>query len=284
VTECLIKAIEARTMEVGFPPPSKPTGTHDRAEDMRYTEELTAFGRAAEAVRRKQVLLDMRQGWVLTDYFYAQMIDFEHSPASLKENMGQMVYGMDVERVRHAAEQVAFLPAGSGELVRRAPVQPSGMQLAEKMMLEGHLTDAEVIADKVLADPSQNHADALYVKARISLMEDDPKDSFEQFQQVLKASNSPHTTAWAHIYLGRLYDTKVPAERGRAIAEYKAAMTVPGVQPDAQAAAQSGLSKAFNVPRIVHEQEDDTPVDPSGKAEKQAYKPDTPDPPATPHL
>ena len=272
VTECLIKAIEARTVYVGFAPPARPTGAKVRSDDLRYTEELSSYERQAEIVRRQQVALDMRQGWVLTDYFYGEFLKFEHQPAGLGETMGEMVYGMDVGRVRHTAEQIDFLPQGSGEFVSRAPRRPTGLILAEKLMLEGKPDEAEEIADKALADPNQDHGDAMYLKARAVLMQGDPQDSFDEFGEALKASHNPHTLAWAHIYLGRLYDIKDPPERQHALTEYKAALAVPAVPPDAQAAAQKGLKVAFEVPKVVHEE--DGPVDPSGKAEKEAYKPD----------
>jgi len=274
VTECMIKAIEARTMAVGFPAPVKPQGTKARAELARYDEELSAYDHQAEDVRRKQVTLDMRQGWVLTEYFYEQFSRFEHDAAGLGEAMGEMVYGMDVDRVRHSVQQIDFLPATSGEFVTRAPRALTGMMLAEKKMLEGDLDGADAIADKALADPTQDHGDALYVKARVLLMQGDPKDSEEGFDQVLKISHNPHTLAWTHIYLARLYDIKDPPERAHALTEYKAALGVPAVPPDAQAAAKNGLKVAFEVPKVVHQEEE--PLDPSGKAEKEAYKPDPP--------
>jgi hypothetical protein len=281
LTECLIKAIEARTMDVGIARPVKPVGTRARQDLARYDEEMSAYDREAEAVRRKQVELDMRQGWVLVDYFYGQMILMEHDGISLNERMGEMVYGMDVGRVEHQAEQIAFLPEGSGEFVRRVPRAPTGMMLAEKKMLEGDLDGARAIADKALQDPQQDHAEAEFVVARVDLMEGDPESSMAGFAQVLKSSANPRTMAWAHIYRGRLFDTKEPPERGNAVAEYKAAMAVPGVQPDARAAAELGVKQPFTVPKTVHEAED--PIDPTGKAEKDAYKPETATPPATPH-
>ena len=274
VTECIIKAIEARTMNVGFPAPVKPQGTKARSDLAKYDEELSAYDRQAEDVRRKQVTLDMRQGWVLTEYFYQQFIQFEHQPAGLSESMGEMVYGMDVERVKRSAQQIDFLPQPSGDFVARAPRQLTGMMLAEKKMLEGDLDGADAIAEKVLADPKQDHGDAMYVKARVVLMEGDPKESFTGFEDVLKVSHNPHTIAWAHIYLGRLYDIKDPPERQHAISEYKAALAVPAVPPDAQAAAQIGMKKAFEVPKVVHQEEEE--LDPSGKKEKEAYRPGPP--------
>jgi tetratricopeptide (TPR) repeat protein len=275
VTECMIKAIEARTMNVGFSPPVKPTGSRARVELAKYDEELGSYQRQAEVVRRRQVVLDMRQGWVLVDYFYNEFAKFEHQPEGLGEAMGEMVYGMDVQRVRHDAMQIAFLPVGSGEVVNRVAKAPSGLALAEKKMLSGDLDGAEELADRALADPKQDHSDAMYMKARVMLMQGDPKDSLDDFEDVLRSSHNPHTLAWSHVYLGRLYDTKDPPERQHAIAEYKAALNVPAIPPDARAAAEKGVKVAFDVPKVVHQEEE--PLDPSGKAEKAAYKPDEPE-------
>ena len=275
LNECLVKAIEARTLDTGLTPPSKPSGTRERVDLARYDEELATYNRQAEDARRKLVDLDMRQGWVMTDYFYNQLISLEKTTEGLGENIGQMVYGMDVGRERHHAEQIVFLPVGSGEYVKRAPRQLTPMQLAEKRMLEGNLEGAQEIADKALADPKQtpeDHAEALYVKARVDLLEGDPETSGTELAEVLKTATSPRTQAWAHIYLGRLSDIKVPAERQQAIAQYKAALGTPGVTPDAKAAAEASLKNPFVVPKVVHEEEQ--PLDPTGKAEKEAYKPD----------
>lgn len=275
LTECLIKAAEARTMDTGYVAPLKPTGTRARTDLARYDEELATYERQAGVVRRKQVELDMRQGWVMTEYFYNQLAEQERDPESLSERMGQMIYGMDVSREQHRAQQIAFLPEGSGEFVRRVPRPPSPMMQAEKLMLEGKLNDAMLIAEKSLADPGQPHADALYLKARIDLMEGDPESSQSEFEEVLKGANgNPHTAAWAHVYLGRLYDIKIPAERPHALAEYKAALAIPGVPPDARAAADKGLKIPFVVPTVIHQKEEE--LDPSGKAEKEAYKPEPP--------
>ena len=56
----------------------------------------------------------MRQGWILVDYFYNQLGLMDKSGTSLKDEIGPMVYGMEIERERHHAEQISFLPTGSG--------------------------------------------------------------------------------------------------------------------------------------------------------------------------
>jgi tetratricopeptide (TPR) repeat protein len=277
ITECLIKAVEARTMDVGISKPTKPTAVKQRAEIEQYNADLSAYEREAEATRRKAVDLAMRQGWVLTEYFYNQVGQMEKESVSLKEYMGEMVYGMDVERERHHAQQIAFLPSGSRDVLRRAPQQLTGLQLAEEKIFKGDLDGASDIANKVLADPKGDHAQAHYVLARVNLMQRQPGAAFADFQEVLDSSKDPRTLAWSHIYLGRLYDVK--DDRKKAVAEYQAALTVRDAQPDTKAAAEKGIKEPFVAPKVAHqkeEEDDDAPLDPSGKAEKDAYRPPPP--------
>jgi tetratricopeptide (TPR) repeat protein len=278
LTECLIKAIETQTMDVGIPKPQRPgAAVKARAELERYDAETSAYDHDAEAVRRKAVDLAMRQGWVLVDYFYAQIGTMEKEGISLKDNMGQMVYGMDVDRERHKDQQIAFLPEGSHDVLRRATTQLTGLQLAELKIFKGDLAGASEIANKVLADSAGDHAQAHYVLARVNLLQRQPGAAIGDFQEVLDTSKNPRTIAWSHIYLGRLYD--IMPDRERAVAEYQAALVVRDAQPDTKAAAEQGIKHPFVAPKAEHQtpdESDDTPLDPSGKAEKDAYRPPPP--------
>ncbi len=278
LTECLIKAIETRTMDVGIPKPQRPgAAVKARADLERYDAEMSAYDREAEAIRRKAVDLAMRQGWVLVDYFYAQIGTMEKDAISLKDNMGQMVYGMDVDRERHKDQQIAFLPEGSHDVLRRATTQLTGLQLAELKIFKGDLSGASEIANKVLADPAGDHAQAHYVLARVNLLQRQPGAAIGDFQEVLDTSKNPRTLAWSHIYLGRLYD--VMPDREKAVAEYQAALVVRDAQPDTKAAAEQGIKQPFIAPKVEHQapdESDDAPLDPSGKAEKDAYRPPPP--------
>ena len=145
-------------------------------------------------------------------------------------------------------------------------------------MLKGDLDGASAIANKVLADPSGDHSGAHYVLARVNLMERQPGAAVNDFQEVLDTSKDPRTLAWSHIYLGRLYDIQPQPDRQKAIAEYQAALTVRDAQPDTKAAAEAGLKQPFVAPKAPNQPADDdnAPFDPSGKAEKDAYRPPPP--------
>ncbi len=276
ITECLIKAIEAQTMDVRLAKPKRPDAVKQRADIERYDADLAEYDRQAEMVRRKAVDLDVHQGWVLVDYFYGKLGQMEKESISLKDDIGEMVYGMDVDRERRQAEQVVFLPVGTHDFVRRAPRQLSGLDLAEKKLIGGDVNGAGELAKAALADPNGDHARAFYMQARIDLMQRQAGAAIDNFEQTLKTSKDPRTLAWSHIYLGRLYD--VVPDREKAVAEYKAALTVRDGQPDTKAAAEKGLKEPFVAPgtQRTSEPDDDAPLDPSGKAEKDSYRPPPP--------
>jgi hypothetical protein len=276
LTECLIKSVEIHTMDVGIPKPQKPEANASRAAFGRYSDAMGAYERHAEAVRQQHVDLTMRQGWVLTAYFYEKLGQMEKEGVGLKDDIGEMVYGMDVDREAHRDKQIEFMAQGTHDVVTRVPRQLSGLELAEMKLLKGDEDGASAIAKSVLADPQGDHAQAHYLLARLDLMQRQPGAAIGDFQETLKSSKDPRTLAWSHIYLGRLYD--VMPDREKALAEYRAALAVRDSQPDTKAAAESGLKQPFAAPGQQHQADPDAdaPIDPSGKAEKDAYRPPPP--------
>jgi tetratricopeptide (TPR) repeat protein len=279
ITECMIKAIEAHTMDAGIPKPEKTT-SHERIDQERYTSEMTVYERQTEAARRNAAELSMRQGWVLTGYFYDALSQMQRDGSSLKDSIGQMVYGMDIGREAHHDQQIVFLPETPHEVVRRAPRQPTGLDLAEMKLFKGDKDGADEIAEKVLASPTGDHARANYLIARINLLDQEPDDAVTHFRAALETSRDPRTLAWCHIYLGRLYDMQQTPDRKKAVAEYHLALNLRDDRPDTKAAAEAGIRAPFAPPKREampdSDDNDNTPVDPTGKAEKEAYKPPPP--------
>ena len=271
ITECLIKAIEARTMDTGLTPPAKPAGMRERVDFEKYDAAKSLYERQTEASRRNAADLATRHGWVLTNYFYQQLIEEERNSVSLKDNIGQMVYGMDVDRQAREAKQIAFIPEASHDVVRRVALPPTGLRLAEMKLMQGNAQAAEDLAKKALADPAGDHAEANYILARIALLQRQPEEAMTHFQATLSSARNPHTVAWSHIYLGRLYD--VQPDRKKAVQEYQAALAVPGAQADTRTAASTGLKTPFALPKAQAPVEQEDGIDPSGKAEKDAYDP-----------
>lgn len=282
ISECMIKAIEAQTLEVGLPRPAKPNPAKervDRVDQERYTAEMVVYDRQTAAARRNQAELYMRQGWVLAGYFYDRLGEMEREGSSLKDSIGQMVYGMDVDRERHHDEHITFVAEASHDVVKRAPRQLKGLDLAEMKLMKGDKDGANEIAEQVLATKEGDHAKANYLIARIDLLDQNPTDAVTHFQAALETSRDPRTLAWCHIYLGRLYDMQQEPDRKKALSEYRLALNLRDDRPDTKAAAEAGLRAPFAPPKreampdAQPDQDDNAPIDPTGKAEKDAYKP-----------
>ena len=125
-----------------------------------------------------------------------------------------------------------------------------------------------------MADPAGDHGRAQYLLARVDLMEGQPDKAMEGFEATLKLSQDPRTMAWSHIYLGRLYDNMNPPDRTHAVAEYQAALAARDARPDTRQAAESGIKQPFALPRRAQQpKDDDADFDPTGKAQKEAYRP-----------
>ncbi|HEX4650697.1 MAG TPA: hypothetical protein VH250_04260, partial [Granulicella sp.] len=233
ITECMIKAVEAHTMAIDLPLPVRPDPSAqrvDRVDQERYDAEMLIYERQAEATRRNTVDLDMRHGWVLTQYFYEQLAAMQRDGTSLNDDIGPMVYGMDISREAHRDQQIAFVPDPTQEILHRAPRQLTGLDLAETKLLTGDMDAAVAIANKILAETgpqhTEDHAGAHYLLARADLLSQDPEKAVTEFHAALDISRDPRTLAWCHIYLGRLYDMEQVPDRKRALEEYHLALNL----------------------------------------------------------
>lgn len=245
VIECLIKAIEARTMDTGIPDVKIPPGLSQSEADP-YLHARSVAEAKREVVRQLTVNHDMTQGYVLTQYFYNQLKTFEKAPESLDEAIGPMVYGMDISVETHRAKQITFDAHGDGEMMHRSPAQPQGLDLAELKLMKGDVAGAQALAEKALADHNDaGRAD--FILARVDLMNGKINDAQAAFRGTLAASKDARMLAWSHIYLGRILD--VEDQRDQALVEYKAALTVRDGQPDTKEAAEAGLKAPFQLPQ-----------------------------------
>ncbi len=247
--ECLIKAVEARTMDTGIPEYKIPAGV-DRSQLPRYEHERELYRQKVDAVKWAAVGHDMRQGYVLTQYFYEQLLQFEKDPASLKDTIGEMVYGMDVDQQVHRARQTQFDTLADEDVLQRSkPRQLTGLDLAEAKLASGDVAAASAMAQKVLAQPTDSVAStadaarAHFILARVDLLTGHPDQAVEEFQKTIATSKEQRLLAWSHIYLGRMLDLE--CKRDDALAEYKEALADRDGQLDTRLAAERGAKTAY---------------------------------------
>jgi tetratricopeptide (TPR) repeat protein len=270
VIESMIRAIEARTMETGVAIPRIPENTAHSELDPLYRAH-TAAAQKDNAIREARVGRDMTEGYVLTQYFYTQLIPFERSPASLKESIGEMVYGMDVPQEVGRLKNIHFVEEGSSDIVRRTPSRPHGLDLAELDLVKGDPKMAADLSETALKQHTAEAARANFILARADLMSGRIDDAEVAFRETIRLSSDPRMLAWAHIYLGRILD--VEEKREDAVAEYKSALSVRDSQPDTRSAAEKGVKEPFALPKHEAPDGDDDTGDPPSKTQAPAATP-----------
>lgn len=248
VVECLIRAIEYRTMNTGVPVYKVPDNIR-RSDFEEATQRHNETVREAEAVRQKAVAKSMHEGFILTRYFYNQLITFEKQPESLKESIGKMVFGMDVQSELNKVKHIQFVSQTTRDVVQR-PEGPSGLDLAEAKLIKGDTKGAEKLAREALAAGSGEPGRANFILARAAILQSNIPAARSDFEETVRQAKDPRMLAWAHIYLGRIDD--VEHQRDQALGQYRAALAVRDGQPDTKHAAESGLKQPYTVPEQVH--------------------------------
>ena len=194
----------------------------------------------------------MSQGYILTAYFYDQLKPFEGDPASLKDSIGEMVYGMDVDAEIRRSKTIPFAAEGSQDVVHRVPRTLRGLDLAEMKLMKGDTAAAAELAQQALSQHTGDPARANFILARCAILNRNTQAAVDGFEDTIKESKDPRLLAWSHIYLGRIYD--INDRRDEALEEYKAALTVRDGQTDTRQAAEKGLKEPWAVPHAAPRQ------------------------------
>ena len=228
VTESLVRAVEARF--IGSRPGS---GKSHSKQD--------------EALREAAVSDAMREGYVLTQYFYETLKDFEKEPAGLKDSYGNWLYNLNLSREQKRAREIVFKQSASPELVHASkPMQVGLVDAAESKLSAGDFASAEDLAKAALQRKNEDPARAMFLLARAATARNDRTAARSYFEETLKIAMEPRLVAWSHIYLGRMLDLQ--QEREAALAHYKAALSAGDPTPDTRSAAERGIAQAYAPP------------------------------------
>jgi hypothetical protein len=224
VTECLVRAIEIRT-----------TGS-----------------KAAEAMRAQAVDDAVKQGYILTRYFYDAVVAFEKDPAGIRGAYSAFLDNVDVKKEAKAASEVKFASTTTPELVRLSRPEERRMLLtAEKRLAAGDPKGAQELAQMALDKKIGDQGRALFILAEVAVANKNRDGAQDNFQKAIAASQDPTVLGWSHVYLGRILDMK--EDREAALQEYRAALNTGGGLPEIKAAAQRGLEQAYEPPAKAQE-------------------------------
>ncbi len=220
VTECLIRAVEART---------------------------AGNSKEAEVLRERAVEASMEQGFILTQYFYDALVQFEKGPTGFRNVFGSMLLSINVGKEQRRAAQVQFATSADPELLHLSrPNEGKLLKTAEQRLSAGDSASAQKLAQEALDEKSEDPGRALFILAQAATMNRKINDARDYFQKALQNSREPKVVAWSHIYLGRIFDLQ--EDRDAAIGEYRAAASASASLPEAKAAAEQGLQQPYEPP------------------------------------
>ena len=219
VTECLVRAIEIRT-----------TGS-----------------KAEEAMRAQAVDDAVKQGYILTRYFYGAVVAFEKDPVGIRGEYSGILENVDLKKEEKAASEVQFASAAAPELVRLSrPEERRMLVTAEKRLAAGDPKGAQELAQTALDKKIGDQGRALFILAEVAVANKNRDGAQDNFQKAIAASKDPTVVGWSHVYLGRILDMK--EDREAALEEYRAALNAGGGLPEIKAAAEHGLEQAYEPP------------------------------------
>lgn len=221
VTECLVRAVEARTI-----------GSPKTPEADRLQELDTADG----------------EGYVLTRYFYEALIKFEKDPAGMRAAYAEMLNGIDVGREMKRTALIQFSGEAAPELLHLARPRNENLLLkAERRLAAGDSETAQKLAQEALDEQQEDAGRALFILAEVATHNKDMEGARSYFERALQVAHEPTVVAWSHIYLGRIFDLK--EERDIAVDHYRAAAEAAGTAlPDAKHAAEHGIEAPYEPP------------------------------------
>jgi hypothetical protein len=219
-TECLIRAIEART---------------------------TGSSKTPETQRQQLVEQSVEQGFILTPYFYEALVKFEKSPAGLRIAYGDLIGSIDVHKEEKSAAQIKFASRADQELLHLSrPTEGKLLVSAEQHLSSGDAEAAKKLAQQALDEKKEDPGRALFILAQVATMNRDMQGARNYFEQALDVAHEPKVVAWSHIYLGRIFDLQ--EDRAAALDQYRAALSAGGSLPEAKAAAQRGIEQPYEPP------------------------------------
>jgi tetratricopeptide (TPR) repeat protein len=217
VTECFIRAIEART---------------------------GGSAKALEAERVQAVENSAQQGFILAPYFYEALTRFEKDPAGLRNAYGDLVGDIDVRKEQKRVTQITFATNSDPELLHLSrPAEGKLLVAAEKRLTAGDAESAQKLAQQALEEKNEDPGRALFILAEVATHNSDMQGARNYFEQALEVAHEPKVVAWSHIFLGRIFDLQ--EDRPAALDHYRAAESAGSALPEAKAAAELGLRQPY---------------------------------------
>ncbi|HYZ85199.1 MAG TPA: hypothetical protein VE621_12380 [Bryobacteraceae bacterium] len=219
VTECLIKAIEARL--------------------------------APEADRARLVQTALSEGFVMTPFFAERLPVYEHQESALRLYFPDLISAMDLKKEAQRLDKVEF--ASKREVSKPAtPAAAKAPTKGEELFVKGEELSAaknyeqarETFLKVLELDEKALHPRAYFQLARIAVFQKSPGMAEKLFQKSLELHPDDVTRSWSEYYLGRLSD--LAGDRETAIRYYRSVLANMNGAPAARREAEKALAASQN--------------------------------------
>ena len=218
------------------------------------TESLIKAVEARLDKRPQDVEADLKQGYILTPYFFERLPVYEKQAASMQLYYETLVQGIDLMKEGHRLLNVEFdrnpTPTHTVRVAAPAPPPLTGaaktLDDAEQLYAKRADNPANLDAAKKLyldvltqTDQKPMQGAAYYGLGRIALLQKDPETGERMLQKSLDLGPEPQVKGWVLVYLGRL--SLAAGEGEQANKYFSDALRVEGASEMARHAAQDGM-------------------------------------------
>ena len=192
----------------------------------------------------------LREGFILTPYFYEKLAEYEKQPQSMRRYYESMIGDIDLKREGERLQEARFAERRSRPASRPRPVAKPEVSAVEKLLARAEgllqleeLDNARKTFEEALEKAGGANAQASYGLGRVALDEADPDLALEHFAAAAAAGGGARLVAMSHIYMGRIED--ILGNRELAVEHYNNALAAGDTSPITKKFAEDGLAAPF---------------------------------------
>jgi len=214
---------------------------------------------AADGDKQTRVGQFLKQGFILTLYFYEKLVEYEAQPEAFSRYYRKLIQQIDLKDEAKRLQGIEFV--APPEKPASSPVRPKISELdrllneAEGYFRLEDLEQSRAKFEEALVEAGGRNAQAEYGLARVAAFEGEPDLAREYFEKAIVSTDDKHIRAMSHVYIARIED--LVGNREQAVEHYQLALAVGDSSPRVRELAEGGLKEAFGVGPDAEEEKQD---------------------------
>ena len=212
--------------------------------------------------REKQSRVDqhLKEGFVLTPYFYEKLPDYEAQPEPFPRYYKELIRDINLKREAQRLQAIEFVNAPS-QSVSSQPIVAKVTRLdkllneAEGLFRLEQLEEARSKFEEALEEAGGPDGQAEYGLGRVAAFEGEPDLARDHFLRAIESTEDTYLRAMSHVYIGRIED--IVGNRRQALTHYQLALDAGHPSPRVRELAEGGLKRPFGTPNDEEEDQDE---------------------------